>query len=147
MTCYPYANLYEYISNQPELSTLTLCVNTVNLEDALSGLKCTTLFAPTNAAFDALPDGTLPALLANPDLLTNILLYHLTGKKLCRNDLTNGKKLKMLNQKCTTVCKNCCGTYLVDNLKRKSCVDTNNYLMKNCSVAYKISKVLLDANL
>ena len=87
MNCYPYANLYEYISNQPELSTLTLCVNTVNLEDALSGLKCTTLFAPTNAAFDALPDGTLPALLANPDLLTNILLYHLTGKKLCRKDL------------------------------------------------------------
>ena len=147
MTCYPYANLYEYISNQPDLSTLTLCVNTVNLEDALSDLKCTTLFAPTNAAFDALPDGTLPALLANPDLLTNILLYHLTGKKLCRKDLTACKKLKMLNQKCTSIGKNRCCTYILDNLKRKACIDCNNYLMKNCSVAYKIDKVLLDANL
>ena len=143
MTSCP-ANLYEFIQSQSDLSTLLLAINTVSLEDTVRGLKCTTLFAPTNAAFDALPDGTLTYLLANPTILTNVLLYHLTGKRLCKKDLTNCKKLCMLNKGCVTVCKkNCCCVYLLDALKNKSCVNTNNTTTKNCSVAYKISKVLI----
>ena len=50
------------------------------------------MFAPTNAAFDALPDGTVESLL-EPDMkddLTNILLYHVVPAEVMSGDIAMG---------------------------------------------------------
>mmetsp|Transcript_26482 Transcript_26482/g.56323 ORF Transcript_26482/g.56323 Transcript_26482/m.56323 type:complete len:405 (+) Transcript_26482:53-1267(+) len=62
----------------PVFSTLVAAVTAADLVGALSGDGPFTLFAPTNDAFDALPEGTLDSLLLpeNKDELARILSYH-----------------------------------------------------------------------
>ena len=58
-------------------TTLVAAVKAAGLVDALSGEDMLTVFAPTDDAFAALPEGTIDALLAEPEgQLTDILLYH-----------------------------------------------------------------------
>ena len=63
----------------PELSTLVTAVQAAGLADALSQPGALTVFAPTNAAFAALPHGVLDGLLADTDALTNVLTFHVSG--------------------------------------------------------------------
>lgn len=51
-------------------------VQAADLVETLKGAGPFTVFAPTDAAFAALPAGTVDALLANPDVLAEVLLYH-----------------------------------------------------------------------
>lgn len=60
----------------PNLSTLVTAVQAAGLVETLSGAGPFTVFAPTNDAFDALPPGTLDALLGNQSELANVLTYH-----------------------------------------------------------------------
>jgi len=60
----------------PDFDTLEAAVIAAGLADTLAGAGPFTVFAPTDAAFEALPDGTLDALLADPDALTKVLTYH-----------------------------------------------------------------------
>jgi uncharacterized surface protein with fasciclin (FAS1) repeats len=62
----------------PDLSTLVAAVKAAGLVETLSGPGPFTVIAPTNAAFAALPKGTLDTLLKpeNKDKLTAILTYH-----------------------------------------------------------------------
>lgn len=61
------------------------------LVDVLSGDGPFTVFAPTDAAFAALPAGTLDALLADPSgMLTDILKYHVVSGKVLSTDLSDG---------------------------------------------------------
>ncbi len=53
----------------PVLSTLVTAIETAGLSSTLKGDGPFTVFAPTNAAFDNLPDGVLDDLLANPAIL------------------------------------------------------------------------------
>lgn len=55
--------------------TLCAAVEAAGLVETLSS-GTFTIFAPTNDAFDALPDGALDGLLADTDALTNVLLFH-----------------------------------------------------------------------
>lgn len=57
-------------------STLVTALQAAGLVETLSGSGPFTVFAPTNAAFDATPSGTLNALLGNKTALTNVLTYH-----------------------------------------------------------------------
>ncbi len=59
-----------------DFDTLTTALGVAGLVDALKGDGPFTVFAPTDDAFAALPDGVLADLLADPDALGNILLYH-----------------------------------------------------------------------
>ena len=76
-------------TNEPELlpipqtaaaagsfTTLLAAVEAAGLAETLAGDGPFTVLAPTDDAFDALPAGTVEALLADPDALANILLYH-----------------------------------------------------------------------
>ena len=63
------------VSN-PDFSTLVAAVQAAGLVDVLNGEGPFTVFAPTNAAFEALPAGAVDYLLANTDLLTQVLTYH-----------------------------------------------------------------------
>jgi uncharacterized surface protein with fasciclin (FAS1) repeats len=57
-------------------TTLLTAVEAAGLVDTLKGEGPFTVFAPTDAAFAALPAGTIEALLADTEALTEILLYH-----------------------------------------------------------------------
>lgn len=92
-------NLVEVVVATDALSTLETAVTTAGLADALSGDGPFTVFAPTNAAFEALPDGTVASLLeeANRDRLSGILTYHVVPGKLMAADLSDGQMLETLN--------------------------------------------------
>jgi uncharacterized surface protein with fasciclin (FAS1) repeats len=70
-------------------STLLAAVQAAGLEDALRGEGPLTVFAPTDEAFAKLPAGTLESLLANPEALANILLYHVVEGKLTASDVSD----------------------------------------------------------
>lgn len=70
----------DVIVNSPDHNTLEAAVVAAGLVDALSGPGPFTVFAPTDAAFAALPDGLVATLLEDPTGdLTNILLYHVVS--------------------------------------------------------------------
>ena len=70
-----------------DFNTLVTAVQTAGLVDALKGEGPFTVFAPTDAAFAALPEGTLDTLLANPDQLGDVLLYHVVPGKVMAKDV------------------------------------------------------------
>jgi uncharacterized surface protein with fasciclin (FAS1) repeats len=72
-------NIVGLAAGTPALSTLVTAVQAAGLVDTLSSPGNFTVFAPTNAAFDALPPGTLDSLLADTDALTNVLTYHVSA--------------------------------------------------------------------
>jgi uncharacterized surface protein with fasciclin (FAS1) repeats len=75
-------------SNNPVLSTLVGAVQAAGLVDTLNGDGPFTIFAPTNDAFAAIPPADLDAVLADQDLLTSILTYHVVaGESLGSADL------------------------------------------------------------
>ena len=76
----------------PNLSTLVAAVKAAGLVDTLSGTGPYTVFAPTNAAFAALPAGTVTTLLEpqNKAALTKILTYHVVSGKVMAKDLMAG---------------------------------------------------------
>ncbi len=71
-------NIVELAAGDPNLSTLVAAVSAAGLADTLSGPGPFTVFAPTNAAFAALPAGTVENLLLpeNVETLRSILTYH-----------------------------------------------------------------------
>jgi uncharacterized surface protein with fasciclin (FAS1) repeats len=74
-----------------DFDTLVQAVQAAGLEDALRGEGPFTVFAPTDAAFAALPDGTLEALLADPTgQLQQILLYHVINGQVLAADVADG---------------------------------------------------------
>ena len=75
-------------SNNPYLTTLTSAVQAAGLVDTLNGEGPFTVFAPNNEAFAAVPAADLDAILADTDLLTDILTYHvIAGESLSSADL------------------------------------------------------------
>lgn len=64
----------------PELSTLVDAVVAAGLADTLAEAQGITVYAPTNDAFAAVPAGLLDAVLADSDVLTAVLTYHVTPK-------------------------------------------------------------------
>ncbi|MCA9962329.1 MAG: fasciclin domain-containing protein, partial [Anaerolineales bacterium] len=72
-----------------------------------------TVFAPTDDAFAALPAGTIDALLADPKgALTDILLYHVVGDSLSRDQIATDNTIFTLNGKALVV--NHSGSNIVD---------------------------------
>ena len=76
----------------PQLSTLLAAVKAAGLAETLSGAGTFTVFAPTNAAFDKLPAGTVATLVQpeNQDQLTAILLRHVLGTKIKAGQIPEG---------------------------------------------------------
>jgi uncharacterized surface protein with fasciclin (FAS1) repeats len=67
--------------------TLVAAVQAAGLENALRGEGPLTVFAPTDEAFAALPDGTVESLLAEPEALSQILLYHVVEGQVMAEDV------------------------------------------------------------
>merc|ERR1711935_972694 len=82
----------------PALDTLVKAVVAGGLVSTLEGDGPFTVFAPTNAAFDALPPGVLASLLANKAALDTILTYHVLGSEVHSNQLVDGSKVQTLEK-------------------------------------------------
>jgi uncharacterized surface protein with fasciclin (FAS1) repeats len=80
-------------------TTLVTALKTAEYVDALSNAGPFTVFAPTNAAFDKLPAGTVENLLKpeNKDALRNILEYHVFVGVLTENMIQDGMTLNQVN--------------------------------------------------
>ncbi|WP_374396309.1 fasciclin domain-containing protein [Tabrizicola sp.] len=75
-----------------DFTTLVAAVQAAGLVDTLKGEGPFTVFAPTDAAFAALPEGTVNTLLKpeNKDQLVSILTYHVVPGEVMSSDLTEG---------------------------------------------------------
>ncbi len=81
---YPTKDIVDNAVNSADNTTLVAAVKAAGLVDALKGPGPLTVFAPTNAAFNALPSGTVPTLLRpqNKAQLTAVLTYHVVPGRL-----------------------------------------------------------------
>ena len=85
--------IVQIAESNPEFSTLVAAVKAAGLAGTLSGTGPYTVFAPTNAAFAALPAGTVTTLLQpqNKAELTKILTYHVVPGALMAKDIMPGQ--------------------------------------------------------
>jgi uncharacterized surface protein with fasciclin (FAS1) repeats len=86
-------------------TTLVTALKKADLVTSLSNAGPFTVFAPTNAAFDKLPPGTLDGLMKDDkkEDLRNILQYHVTLSALKAESLQDGQVLGMVNGDNVTV--------------------------------------------
>jgi len=107
-------------------NTLVTAVKAADLVEVLSGPGPFTVFAPTDDAFDKLPEGTIAKLLENKDKLKAILTYHVVPGKVMASDVVNLKSAKTVNgQQITIKVKG--GIVMVDNAKVvKTDIDCTN---------------------
>jgi uncharacterized surface protein with fasciclin (FAS1) repeats len=93
------ATVVDIAVGSPDHTTLVAAVTAAGLAETLSGAGPFTVFAPTNAAFSALPAGTLEDLLKpeNKEKLAGILTYHVVAGKVMSTDLTDGMKATTVN--------------------------------------------------
>ena len=84
--------IVDVAAGNPDFETLVAAVTAADLVETLSGDGPFTVFAPTDDAFDALPEGLLDALLLpeNKDALTSILTYHVVSGEVMAADVTAG---------------------------------------------------------
>lgn len=89
----------------PDHTTLVAAVSAAGLVETLSGDGPFTVFAPTNAAFAALPEGTVDNLLKPEmkDQLTGVLTYHVVAGNVLSGDLSDGQVVTTLNGQELTV--------------------------------------------
>jgi uncharacterized surface protein with fasciclin (FAS1) repeats len=85
--------IVEIAAGNSDFSTLVAAVKAAGLAETLSGTGPFTVFAPTNAAFEKLPKGTVESLLKPEakEKLTGILTYHVVSGNVLAKDVKPGK--------------------------------------------------------
>lgn len=141
---YPSKNIIENASNSRDHTTLVTAVKAAGLVDTLEGKGPFTVFAPTNAAFDKLPAGTVDTLVkpANKAELTKILTYHVVAGRLEASDLTDGKKLKTVEGEELTV-KSSGGKVMIVDAKGDSSTVTIPNVNQSNGVIHVVDTVLM----
>ena len=119
-------------------NTLETALIASGLNSVLSQPGSYTLFAPTDEAFDALPAGTIEALLLDPNgALTQILLYHTVGAEALSSALENGMTITTLQGQDVLVTINVSGVFINDALVTIADITADN------GVVHVIDAVLL----
>ncbi len=149
---YPTKNIIENAVNSKDHTTLVAAVKAAGLVDTLEGPGPFTVFAPTNAAFAALPAGTVDTLLKpeNKAKLTAVLTYHVVPGRLTTADLNklmaaNGGRavLTTVNGGTITVIRDAMGTLQVVDSKGRPAVITVPDVIQSNGVIQVINSVLL----
>jgi uncharacterized surface protein with fasciclin (FAS1) repeats len=132
-------DIVELASDTDILSTLVAAVDAAGLVETLQGDGPFTVFAPTNEAFAALPDGTLESLLLeeNRDLLIQILTYHVVPGKVMSTDLSDGMTAATVEGSDITVSINGYGVSINDASVVQADVEATN------GVVHVIDSVIL----
>ena len=109
-------NIVELAVGNENLSTLVTAVKAAGLVETLSGEGPFTVFAPTNDAFENLPDGVLESLLKpeNKDQLVAVLTYHVVAANVMSGDLKDGMEAETVQGESATISLNY-GKAKVDN--------------------------------
>jgi uncharacterized surface protein with fasciclin (FAS1) repeats len=97
-------DIVDIAASNPDFSTLVAAVQAAGLVDTLKSDGPFTVFAPTNAAFAALPAGTVESLLEpeNKDTLVSILTYHVVPGAVTSDQLA-GQRLNVATVQGDTV--------------------------------------------
>ena len=83
----PSQDIVETATEAGSFSTLLAAAEAAGLVDVLKSEGPFTVFAPTDDAFAALPEGTVEALLADPEALREVLTYHVVPGKVMASDV------------------------------------------------------------
>lgn len=121
-------------------NTLAAALTAAGLVDTLKGDGPFTVFAPTDAAFAALPAGTVETLLKpeNIDQLTAILTYHVVPGKVMAKKVARMNKTETVNGDMLDITLTDAGTVMLDN----AFITTSNIEASN-GVIHVIDSVLL----
>ena len=139
-------SIVEIAAGDDRFSTLVAAVQAADLAETVSGPGPFTVYAPTNAAFEALPEGTVETLLEpeNKDQLTNVLLYHVDDRDLRSSGFASGpnyyKPLLTSQRLCITPGAD--GVTIADGTGETANVVTADIAADN-GVIHVIDKVLL----
>lgn len=128
-------NIVQTAQENTNLTKFNGALNTAGLTDVLNGTGPYTVFAPTDAAFNALNQTQLN-MTKNNATLVKVLKYHVVPGKILVSQLTNNLTMKSLDGYNLVVIKNKTGTF-VNNAK----VDANGTEVSN-GMLYTINKVL-----
>jgi len=116
--------------------TLATALQAAELVDALKSPGPFTVFAPTDDAFAALPEGTIEALLADKEKLQAVLKYHVVSGKVTAADVTGLKSAETLQGQSLSI-KTCSGVQINDAKVVTADVHASN------GVIHVIDKVLI----
>ncbi|OGX84728.1 fasciclin domain-containing protein [Hymenobacter glacialis] len=128
-------------------TTLVAAVKAAGLVETLKSAGPFTVFAPSNAAFDKLPAGTV-ASLVTPEMkptLTKVLTYHVVPGRLTAANLTAGQVLTTVQGEQLTVMKNGNGVMIRDAKGGMATVTIADVISSN-GVTHVIDTVLMPAN-
>jgi len=131
-------NIVGVAVSSPDHTTLVTAVKAAELVDVLSNAGPFTVFAPTNSAFAALPEGTVDNLLKpeNKEKLQDILQYHVAVAVFKPEMLKDGQRLEMVNGGFVNI-KNDGTTIMINDAKVIGTVYASN------GVIHVVDKVLL----
>jgi uncharacterized surface protein with fasciclin (FAS1) repeats len=148
---FPSKNIIQNAVNSKDNTTLVTAVKAAGLVDTLQSPGPFTVFAPTNAAFDQLPAGTVQSLLEpeKKSELTKVLTYHVVPGRLTTNDLSEavsaggGKAmLKTVQGEDLTIAGKGRSFTITDSKGRAARITIADVLQSN-GVIHVINKVLL----
>lgn len=137
-------NIVENAAGSADHTTLVAAVKAADLAGTLSGAGPFTVFAPTNAAFDKLPKGTVDGLL-KPEKkadLAKILTYHVVPGAIMSGDLKDGQKLKTVQGEELSVWTKD-GKWMVKDAKGNTANITIADVVSSNGVTYVIDAVLM----
>jgi uncharacterized surface protein with fasciclin (FAS1) repeats len=119
-----------------DFNTLATALKTAGMVDTLKGEGPFTVFAPTDDAFNQLPEGALDGLLKDPPQLRNVLNYHVVPGKVLAKDVTKLSSAKTALGK-TVAIESCDGVKVAGANVIKTDVMASN------GVIHVIDKVLI----
>ena len=139
-------DIVDNAAGSSEHTTLVAAVKAAGLMETLKSAGPFTVFAPTNAAFDKLPAGTVNSLLT-PEMkptLTKILTYHVVPGRLMAADLKDGQVLTTVEGETLTVMKKGNSVMLKDAKGGMSTVTIANVVSSN-GITHVVDTVLMPA--
>jgi len=133
----------DVVAGNEDFSTLLAAVEAAGLGETLAGEGPFTVFAPTDEAFAALPEGTLETLLKpkNEELLSSILTYHVVPAEVMAADVESGE-VTTVNGATFTVEASDMGVTLTDGQGNEVDVVTTDIVTSN-GVIHVIDAVVL----
>ena len=134
------ANIVETAVAAGDFTTLVAAVEAADLAGTLSGEGPYTVFAPTDDAFAALPEGAVDDLLADPEALANVLTYHVVDGDVMAADLSDGMEVEALNGETLTI------TIDGDTVKVNDATVTTADIVTSNGVIHVIDTVLIPAS-